>query len=671
MSRQNKCDHSMSKQNKYDHIKDDNHKIETMCNTPCQHQQVYVNNSVTDPCCSLICDTIHNCYAQGKLLTNKTISTFLKYICKTHYYYTHINSMCIYKNKTVLVDILTILFGQCIPPIEIFKELIQIPEYDVCYNSFSENPEFIKFDDNYIDIIINNRLKYSCINDDTYLVQILMKHMDMTTNILHKLCSCRSEMLSNVLSGIIDKFSGDITEDFLLEACEGLPYTKRTIESLKNRGFQLNEKHLEIVCSKCNIESIEYILQLSRMPIIKTHFTALVTSKNYVKSNDGKKEFNGRYGRSTMTLPSTWEAGYTIEKMELLIKYGYVPDYDDVLFGIKNKVEIPNIERFSIPLDQQLLDLCWANDFYPQYNFSWISSSMIELQKLCMTKRLKDIKLLVKKNNLVPDRKCMENASRCRNNVPIYDYLTSIGGKVTYKCVQNCTKEMKDNKFLIKLANDYENIYINEINSYKDKIEKLEQEIIKLGGSKTNSIPEPIIEGVNGKVETPKNIKKITKSVNKKAITNIKKTKNIELTDDDDDNNNNDNNNDNNNGNNNDNNNNDNNNNDDNNNNYSHVELNINILDSEILEIQKKYRLKSQPPNNFTKIFGIEKNNGKMSYTDIKKYVLNKIKTDDWFYKNDKSIINLPENIRKIFNLNENEGLSFSDIDKFVCLFYI
>ena len=46
---------------------------------------------------------------------------------------------------------------------------------------------------------------------------------------------------------------------------------------------------------------------------------------------------------------------YTPEKMEILIKYGYKIDYDDLVFSIKNKKEIPMIDRFNINLDQKLL----------------------------------------------------------------------------------------------------------------------------------------------------------------------------------------------------------------------------------------------------------------------------------------------------------------------------
>ena len=73
---------------------------------------------------------------------------------------------------------------------------------------------------------------------------------------------------------------------------------------------------------------------------------------------------------------TTYIPGYSREKMELLINNGYVPDYDDVYYGIKHKIEIPDISRFNIKLDKKMLDLCQQLNFYPvTYTFDCIDKS--------------------------------------------------------------------------------------------------------------------------------------------------------------------------------------------------------------------------------------------------------------------------------------------------------
>jgi len=698
----------------FPHITDYDAKIKQLCATGCTHQNLYnytYGNGNSDVC-SVVCTAINDCYADGKILLDDTILTFLNYICKSQQHYPNSKKQCIYKNRETLKNALSFLFGFYLPSIEIFSNLIKIPEYDMCYKSFSSNQNFTKFTVDHIDAIVTNRLEFSCDVNDTELIGIIIKNMEITVENLYKLCGCRSSALSFVLAGIIDKFSGELTPNFLDNACEGLPYTKHTVQSLVNRGFQLTENHFEIVCSKCDKESIEFILQLSRIPITREHYQALVKSTNYIKQEE-EDDAHGYYWKNTTKDP--WVPGYSTDKMELLIKYGYKPDYEDVIYGIEHKIEIPGIERFGIPLDKKLLELCWDNDFYPQYKFDCIEPSMIELQKLCKTKKMKDMKLLVKKHGLIPDRKCMENASCFKNNNQIYDYLFGIGGRPNYKCIENCAKELNNNYFLVKLLNGFKTINDEEIKDYQDKITYLEKQIVELGGTvkplpakeqniikkrAVKKIIEPesdkedeVIEDQEDEltdVDTDDNIsdiesddipvkvkgtrkgaKKIpakfmlpvvapvkTKAVAKKPLPKTKKVKNVEIVDDEEE--------------------------------IEEVKgtkieaqvdekpktdanalkiLNLAIDSTKMGEIQKQYRLKSSPPNKIVEVFKVD-NKKKMSYSDVKKYILDKIKNDNWMDNTDKNLINVPANIKEKLNLDKDGSINFNDIDKLVCMFY-
>lgn len=492
----------ISKEKKQEDM-DYDYQLITLCNTSCVHQNMYTYNYGTkNEICTSICKLINECYANNKSITEDTFTTIMTYITKKPHYYQYSNNSCLQKNPSLIADTLSLLFKHYLPINSMLGELVKIQVYDVCYKNFNLNPKFVTFDNTQIDLIIKNRLEFSCGTDDTELVDVLIKNMEITKDNLYKLCDCRSTVLSFVLSSIIDKFSEEITTDFMDKSCESLPYTKYTVQSLLNRGLQFTSKHLNIVCAKGNSESIEYVLQLSRIPLTREHYKSLVTSKNYSKKIDDY-DTSVRYWRQTPK-EDLWVNGYTLDKMEMLIKYGYKPDYEDVEYGIKHKVEIPGVDRFDIKLDKKLLELSWDNDFYPQYKFDCIEPSMVELQKLCKGKKLRDMKLLIKNNKLTPDRKCMENISCFKNNNQIYDYMILSGGQVTYKCIKNCTKEMNNNHFLTKLVDSFEIVYNEEITNYQNRITDLENQIKELGGVVKESpvkIPNKIIQDIK-----PKNI---------------------------------------------------------------------------------------------------------------------------------------------------------------------
>lgn len=707
MSKYGKCSSSkVSNQLTIDKTKPFDEQIEQLCMKKCTHQDYCYSGNKTSVC-DLLCNTINECYAYDGVLSDKAIELFLNYICaKSQYTYWNQRCCCI-MNKSKLSNVLSLLFNQYFPKRELFNILIEIIQYDQCYYSFSSNPNFTTFPEQYIDTIIEKRLEFSCSDTDNSLANLLIKHTEITKENIFKLCGCMNYSISAQLASIIDKFADTFDDSFLVKACNGLPYTRQTIEALLNRGLQLNKNHLVIVCSKCDVQSIEYILQKSRISITKEHFQAIITSRHYNKEtkviknpkqddeSSDDQDYSFRYGKNNKKTVSGYINGYSNEKSELLIKYGYIPDYSDIEFGIKNKVEIYGIERFDIVLDKKLLELCWDNDFYPQYKFDCIQPEMVELQKICKTRKLAELKKIIKTHSLVPDRKCMENAACFKTNLQAYKILCDAGGKITYLCIKNCASQLNNNYYLVQLVNDFESIYNNNNKEYQNKITELEKQITELGGTVIpfvlTQIPNKIITVINkstieddnissfddisdeeqsnisssshsqeevkskpdnrniGKAPILKNNKVNKKQIEKKPISKNTlakiKAKNIEVVDDDDDM-------------------------DINDNDDSNNVLILNIDNIKIATIQKQYRLKSIPPSKIIEIFKVPKTI-KMSYADVKKYVLDKIKTENWIDTNDKNLLNIPNNIREKMGLNKTGSVSFNDIDKLICMFYI
>lgn len=610
-------------------------------NNHCSH---YMNNtfyykSNNLDVCNEVCDLIK---LNIPNISDVVIAEFYSYIIRTGAYYNKDKcpDRCVYKNAVVLSEICVHLFKYYLPPQNFIEQIVKIPEFDKCYKSLNENPKFIKYNAEYLDIFINHRLRFSCDKyNDMELVIHIINNIEINKDTILKLVKCSSSPVSHVISGIIDKFNEELTPEYMDEACYGLPYSKKSIISLMNRGLQLNDNNLEIVCRYCNEEAIEYVLETTRLPVTNAHFKAIIQSKKYMPFtyNIGPN-FHYFYSYRSHNNHEEWVDAYSWEKLDVLTKYGYKLTRDDIIFSIINKKYIPNIERFDLKLNKEILNLCWGNDFYPAYDFEDVHSSLMELQRLCKTKKHSEIKQYIKKYNLVPDFKCMENASQFVNNNKIYDLLINSGGKVTYNCLKKCVGEFKNNAFLLKLICDYEKNAEEEKLNYLNKIKQLEDQIVSLGGTLNTSQIEDTTDPIKKKTPVKKTVKKaaITKS---KIVNENNHDQNNDTNKKDKDD--------------------------------CNTEpdlIKLPITSKNLTEIQVANRYKANPNKKIYDVLKIEKN---MNYSDVKKRLLYKIVTENWYVDNNKNLMIIPENVKQILGITDKGFLAFSDVDKLTAMFYI
>lgn len=642
--------------------KDYDKQISTAIINQCTHNNYYYGyHANTNHACTKACALITECYADGKTLLDVTVDSFLLYLSAQPVGY-YSNQGCLNKNSACIIPILKELFKDHVPIDKFLMTIIQIRDYDECYIALTNNKDF-KLSYDCVNAIIQKRLEFSFNEEDTDLIDFLMQHIEITYDMLLSLSKCRNGYLAFLLSSIVDKYTSEdeLDKEMLYAAVETLPYSKPIVNSLINRGVGLDDHCLDIVCAKCDIDAIGYILETGRIPILKEHYKSLVTSKEAHRYQNMH-----HYHYRSVNPNHQWDKGYSMEKMELLIKYGYKPDYEDIVYGVQHKAEIPGIDRFDIILDQKLLDICWDNDFYPQYKFDCIEQSMVELQKLCKTRKAADIKKHMKAYKLVPDRKCMENACAFKNNNAIVKYLLENGGKITLKCLKNCSEEFGANMFLQTIIQEYEKIVVAEQKGYTDKIEMLTNKVKELGGTIEETIPEPakkiIIDTISDETEDMEEeeeeeeieeeeeveevgdtadsengeyiICKGKKKPNTKKPTKKSGKKTADIPD------------------------------------IPKILIDINIAQDKMVTIQNQNRTKKVVPSKFMEIFKLEDKQAKMSYSDIKKYIITKIRNNNWIDPNNKNLFNLPEDMKDKLGLQKEGYVNFTDIDKITCLFY-
>jgi hypothetical protein len=651
--------------------------LNQLFNQDCKHRTRTNGNNVI---CVPISTHINTALINNVALPNDTIQKFYDYLVKTYYYY---SGSCLTADTKSWIPFLKKLFVNYPPPTKTLEILLQTKECDICYVSIPNN---IMNDLAYINTFMNYRFKHSNLigYNDQILVDTLLEKIKLTDLVLSILIGSRSSYLAERLGQIIDKTVNlKLLPKHLDEAANYLPSSKPIISALVSRGIPLNSKHLEAVCLTGDILSIDYIIHTGKLMVKAEHFKAIILSKKYMLESNRHMYYhhnnnnNNVHFKLSDTVYIYSGDAFTSDRFEVLIKNGYMPNTEDVLFSITYKKELPGLHRFTnIKLDKTVLEACWDNDFYPQtYKFDCISKEQIQLQELCKTRRVADIRGMLKANSsLTIDRKCMENSCTFAKNT-VYEFLKEKGGVPNVKCIENMAKALKNNKLILQVIKDFDKVNTEEIQKLQKRVSELEKQV---ADEPTGPLTKPVAKTVAKTVAKP-----VAKPVAKRQV--VKGKKNVVIIDD--------------------------------------VEeeeeegleeeeeektagsekikktagsekikkipvkceapknkitevkteepiyITLPINQEKVLSIQKDQRNRKVVTKKMIKILGYEKEE-KVNYSEVRNSLLVKIKDEKWI-KDNKNVITLPGPIKKVLNLTDKVSIMpFSDLDRLVCLLY-
>jgi len=299
------------------------------------------------------------------------------------------------------------------------------------------------------------------------------------------------------------------------------------------------------------------------------------------------------------------------KKIQLLLNYGYKLDYDDVIITIKKKIEIPEIDKSNIKLDNYILELCYEYNFYPSYNFICINKKLFNLQKLCHnTRSVETIEKYININVIMPDSICMNNAVKLYNNINVIKMLRSYNVNISINNILDACHKYKLNTIMWMII-EFNKQYEQEIKNYKETINNFENKL-----KESNKKIETTEEVVNEEINLDDDINSIIDDINSVKI--------IQFSD----------------------------------------------QDKKSLRLPKYKNKKYKLPKKFQTYFK-ENNSTKMSYFDIRKYVLDEIRKNKWYHTYNKTqLIDLPKLLKKKIGLNKTGMIEFSDIDKVIAMFY-
>lgn len=301
-----------------------------------------------------------------------------------------------------IVDLTNKLFQNNFMDTQLFMFVLKFKELDVCHKHF----ESITHD--YVEDIIDRRLHESCNNDgDRELIKIMfdkiVSNNMLNDDMIFNLLGCSHDLVMKLLVS-----HTDLSQKHLTYACKELPYTKIVVEHLINKNMYPTDDDILFVCGNNDGDSLVFILEHTRFKITKQHFQCVFMS------------------------PSR----HVMNKINILINNGYIPDVDDVMCGIDNHSEIPHIERFGIKLGKKEFELCYLENYFPNYVFDGVDKVMIDVAKACHCANASKIKKILK-CGFVPSDEFMELLAKRFIRTVIFDELVKVGGKITSTCFKS------------------------------------------------------------------------------------------------------------------------------------------------------------------------------------------------------------------------------------------
>lgn len=556
------------------------------------------------------------------------------------------------------------------PSSQVLKELLKHRKIDMLYGYIILGENFTKFDENDVHEFIS-RLKY--VDDgDNNLSNIIINNVEETVPILSNLILAKSTVIADwVYDKIVDLnlLDNSYKKNVLFPTiqnniCQNIDYHQKLFKHYADKGLEFTEDHEFTICSHGNIESINLVYQSLRFEVTRGHFNSVCLSREISINH-----------HMTQTTKST----YKPEKAELMFKYGYKLDVEDVRFIICNKVMINDIDRFGLELGREILTLCGKKNFYPTYNFSEFDAGLIELYQLTQKKNVGNLQRFYKTKKTVPDAICMNNACSLNYNVLSYNVLKKHGGEVTYKNVEKVAEKW-GSTFMKTVVNDYKEVINgkdNQIRELKKEINNLKKEVNSLKNNKNNQdqsnsktkfdvqvtdksilqIMDTIqkdnelfrlqqeqfkilmnnhskdqksnqtIEKIPTKIINNKQSNNKSNTTNQPKIPINKKTKNSKKDSD--------------------------------------KSINFDISDEVILKTKDQYRYLSDIPQS---VKSIDLNlNEKVSYSDLKIHVMNHFRDKKWIHDN---LIKLPLDAKLLLDITDGNCINIEDIDKFITYLY-
>lgn len=516
---------------------------------------------------------------------------------------------CYSQNKRQIINITQKIFEYQLPSLKLLKKIIKYNEYDVCYNSLLLNTNFAPFANEFFNLVITNRL-----NDteggpeDDILCNLVLNNINYTPQNLLNLCDCSNCIITTKVAEKIDSLDNDEINNMILDKENFMKTACKNLPWAMNIITSLTNKNCQISSDNFGIACNHGNFENLKMILEISRIP--VTNDHFkivLKTITGSQKRVVEEESDSEGDPLFSNKEEQLKKIELLFQNGFVPNREDIKESIKCHVQIPNIERFENIILDDEMHKCCIKNKF----FPKYKFNCVSTEMILLQEAChkKDGSIIKKlvKMHKLVPDEICMELISKHRESTIFPFLIKSGGKVNLQCLRNISDSYNNNKFIIQYMTEFEKEYMKEITGYKNKITELERQLK---------------ENINGDGD-------VSEPYLPQPIIN----NDLEIK-------------------------------------YNVLQLNVD--NDKILQYRQKYKNKKVPHKKIVSFYGIE-DKQKVSYADFKKLLFEKIQNESWTCTHDKTLIKVPSQYRELFGLenNENDVVSFGDIEKLICMFYV
>jgi hypothetical protein len=383
--------------------------------------------------CSMRCNRLYLNLVGGLMINHDFILKFLSYIQKSaggHSYY-----KCVECKTSKWTQCLVMMIDQ----LPIIDQLFDIIIDTVICNTDNNLISIIK---KYLENgarISDQQFKNMCTAKKYNVIDLMMDYYEINKSSMIMLTSLNSCNIDTIIRKTFNQ-KIDFDEQMLENLLRNRNYD--LAKDIIKLGCPISQTCLKIACSKLNIDCVEQILQFKIKPNSLMFNTTIMAYEYDEQQNDNDLYRRQRYKDRAATAARIAKSNpikiATI--IDMLVNAGYKITYDNVIFALKKKCYINNINRFNIKFTSEFIEKCIEFDYYPYPELKIkpdIKCLRLECKKL---NKIANIKKIVKQG-IEPDIGCLQDACTAHNNVQTIAYLIDTHGiKPDILCLQNITK---------------------------------------------------------------------------------------------------------------------------------------------------------------------------------------------------------------------------------------
>lgn len=235
-----------------------------------------------------------------------------------------------------------------------------------------------------------------------------------------------------------------------------LPTKTTLLNAIDNNNFALVKIILEIGNLPLDVSFLVAACETKNYNIIKLFLDLKLIPNNECFNNVVAMNKPNKYCDHSRRIKNNINKKQIADIVDLLVEYGYKITYDDIIFATINQIKLNNIEFYNIKLDEKFLEVCAEHNFYP-YQLKNISPTIKCLEKACKKLgNLTAIKSMVN-NGIKPNTECLRQACKYKNNLQTIKFLISHGAKPDLKCLENISQVIS-NKSLSTVLEEYKKV---------------------------------------------------------------------------------------------------------------------------------------------------------------------------------------------------------------------